>query len=107
MLLMLYKIGLLVLVFLSAFFIAAYLNLVLETPPLDYLISSALIAVAGFLLTIIIGYITLPPLRWVNGEPQDLRTALWDLMEIISAVDSVLCFSVWQFLVRKRRLLNA
>lgn len=107
MLPILYTIALLVITFLSAFFVAAYLNLVLETPPLRYLISSALIAVAGFLLTIIIGNITLPPLRWVNGEPQDLRTALWDLMEIISAVVSVLCFSVWQFSVRRRRMLNA
>jgi hypothetical protein len=42
MLYVLYTIALLVLAFLSAFFVAALVNLALKTPPLRYVISSAL-----------------------------------------------------------------
>jgi hypothetical protein len=93
----------LVFVFACAFFVALYINLVSETPAWRYLISSAVIAVAAFWLPGIIGNFTLPPLRWVNGEPQDLRTAIWDHLEVIGAVVAVLSFTTWQFTVRNRK----
>ena len=96
-----YTVALLAFVFVCAFFIALYLNLASERPAWRYLISSAVIAVASFWLTLIIGNSTLPPLRWFNGEPLNFRTSLWDRLEIIAAVVAVLCFSTWQVAVRK------
>jgi hypothetical protein len=92
---------LLLVVFASAFLVAFYINLVSRTPAWRYLISSAVIAVATFWLAGIIGNITLSPLRWFNGEPQDFRTAVWDHLDIIGTVVAVLCFTAWQFTVRK------
>lgn len=97
----LYTIALLAFVFVCAFFIALYINLVSDRPALRYLISSAAIAAASFWIIVIIGNFILPPLRWFNGEHQNFRTSVWDHLEIIGAVVAVLCFTAWQLAVRK------
>jgi L-asparagine transporter-like permease len=96
-----YTVALLAFVFVCAFFIALYINLVSERPALRYLISSAVVGVASFWLTVVVGNATLPPLRWFNGEPQNFRTSLWDHLEIIAALVAALCFTAWQLAVRK------
>ena len=90
-------------VFVCAFFVTFYINLVSETPAWRYLVSSALVAVAAFWLPNIIGNFTLPPQSWFNGEPQNFRTSVWDHLIIICGVSAVLCFTGWQFLVRRRK----
>ena len=98
-----YTVALLAFVFVCAFFIALYINLVSERPALRYLISSAAIAVTTFWLTVVVGNVTLPPLRWFNGDPQNFGTSLWDHLEIIAAVVAALCFTAWQVAVRKNK----
>jgi hypothetical protein len=90
-------------VFVCAFFITFYINLVTETPAWHYLVSSAIVSVAAFWLPNIIGNFTLAPLRWFNGEPQDLRTAVWDHLIVICAVSAVLCYIGWQLMVHNRK----
>ncbi len=85
-----------------AFFAVFYLNLVSETPAYRYLISSAMIAVLSFLLTDIICHRVLEPLLWFERD-NSWRAFFWDnRSEIIAAVVAVLCFSAWQFAVRKK-----
>jgi hypothetical protein len=101
-----YTVVLLAIAFGSGLLSALVLNSVLKTPLHRYLISSGLIVVISFWVTGIIGNFTFPPGRWVNGEPQDLRTALWDHLEIIAALAALICFATWQFAVRRRRRLR-
>lgn len=96
-----YTLVLLAIAFISGLLLALVLNGVLKTPPHRHLISSGLIVVVSFWVTGIIGNFTFPPGRWVNGEPQDLRTALWDHLEIIAALVAFICFAIWQFGVRR------
>jgi hypothetical protein len=98
-----YTVVLLAFVFVCAFFLAFYINLLSETPAWRYLISSALIAVVTFWITGIICTNTLEPLLWFERD-NSWRETLWDHRpEMIAALVAALSFAGWQFLVRKRR----
>jgi hypothetical protein len=88
---------------------ALFLNWILGTTLGRYLISSAIIGLISFLIIGMALLYTLPPLRWVNEVPQDLRTTLWDHSEIVSGVAAFACVSLWQIIARrkqKRTLVN-
>ena len=89
-------------VFVCAFFVAFFINLVTETFAWRYLISSAILTVVAFWVPNIIGHFLLPPVSWFNGEPQNLRTTIWDNLIYICALSAVVCFTVWQLIVRRR-----
>ena len=89
-------------VFVCAFFVAFFINLVTETFAWRHLISTAVVTVVAFWLPNIIGHMLLPPVRWFNGEPQDLRTAIWDNLIYVCALSAVACFTVWQLIARRR-----
>jgi hypothetical protein len=86
-----------------AFVAALYTNLILKTPPYHHLLSSTLITVGAFWLTGIICGRTLEPLLWFERD-DTWRALLWEWRPvIIAAIVAVLCFSVWQFTVRRIR----
>ncbi len=97
-----YTIVLLVFVFVCAFFLAFYINVVSETPAWRYLISSALIAVLTFWITGIIFTHTLEPMLWLERDNSWRETFLAHRPELFAAVIAALSFASWQFLVRKR-----
>ena len=82
---------------------ALLINLVSRTRVYLYLLSSALIGLAVYIATTIIGLEVLTPLSWVNEVPQDLRTAMWDHLHIISCGTGVIAITLWQLMVRLRR----
>lgn len=89
-------------VFVLGVICALLLNWLLQTSAIRYLLSSGIVSVVSFSFTAaFLGYM-LRPLRWVNGEPQNLTTALWDYLAILSAIVAVVCLAGWQFAVRFR-----
>ena len=82
---------------------ALLINLVSRTRIHRYLLSSALIGLAVYIATTIIGLELLPPLSWVNEVPQDLRTTLWDHLHLISCIAGIVTITLWQIIVRVRR----
>ena len=86
---------------------ACLLNLAFRTSLHRHLLSSALIGLAFYIVTTVIGLEVLPPLRWVNTVPQDLRTTLWDHLHLISCFAGVVAVTLWQLIVRVRRRLLA
>jgi len=63
-------------IFCSGAIFSLLLNWSLREPLGQHLLSSGIIAVVSFSLAAIILMEVLPPLRWSNSEPEDLRTAL-------------------------------
>jgi hypothetical protein len=86
---------------------AFLLNLVFRRTLYRYLFSSALIGLAAYIVTTVVGLEALPPLRWLNTVPQDLRTTLWDHLHLISCFAGVIAITLWQVIVRVRRKLIA
>ena len=82
---------------------ALLLNRLLRTPAKQYLVSSGLIAVVVNLVATLTLLFTLSPLRWSNGKPQDMRTALWEYLPIVAGAAGLICVAGWQFAVRVRR----
>ena len=89
-------------VFVVAFFVAFYVNLVTKTFAWRHLISTAAVTTVAFWLPNIIGNFVLPPISFVNGVPQDFRSALWDNIIYVCALTAVLTFIVWQLIARLR-----
>jgi hypothetical protein len=97
-----YTLALVAAVFICAFFVAFYVNVVSETPAWRYLISSALIAALTFWIAGVILTHALEPLLWFERD-NTWRETLWDHRpEIISFVIATFSFAGWQLLVRKR-----
>jgi Mg2+/citrate symporter len=92
------------LVFMSGVALAFILNCIFKTPRNHYLASSGMIAAVSYVATAGILLYALPPLDWVNGEPGDLRTVLWDHLITISTLVALICFIGWQIAARKRQL---
>jgi hypothetical protein len=88
-------------VFVAAFFVAFYINLVTETFPWRHLISTAVVTTVAFWLPNIIGNFVLPPVSFVNGVPQDFRSAVWNNIIYLCAFTAVLTFIVWQLIARR------
>jgi hypothetical protein len=86
---------------------ALLINLVSRTRIHRYLLSSALIGLATYIMATMIGLELLPPLSWVNEVPQDLRTTLWDHLHLLSCIAGVVGITLWQIIVRARRRLVA
>lgn len=94
----------LVLVFIFSVVFALFLNWMFRAPLKGYLVSSGVIAVVSYVVTTVILLYVLPPLHWINDQPQDLRTALWDNLGILASVSSLICFAAWQIVVRVRQI---
>jgi magnesium-transporting ATPase (P-type) len=90
-------------VFVSGVGFALLLNWLLRTPMRFYLLSSGIIAVISYSLVTVFLLTMLPPLRWVNEQPQDLRTALWDHLGILAAIITLVCLAGWQIIIRSHK----
>ena len=90
-------------VFVLGVVFALLLNWLLKTPTKRYLVSRGIIAVVSYSITTVILLKVLPPLRWVNEQPQDLRTTLWGHLGILAGAVALICLAGWQFALRLRR----
>jgi hypothetical protein len=88
-------------VFVTAFFVAFYVNLVTKTFAWRHLISTAVVTTLAFWLPNIISNFVLPPVSFFNGVPQDFRSALWDNIIYVCAFTAVLTFIAWQLIARR------
>ena len=60
------------------------INFILKVPYRNYLVSSGLVMMGGFLLTLAVLVFLPGTLSWVNEAPQNLRTVLWDYSILIA-----------------------
>ncbi len=60
------------------------------------LVSSIVVGTIVCLVTQIILITALGPLKWLNGEPMNFQTVLWDYSAIIALVSTIVSVVFWQ-----------
>ncbi len=83
--------------------VAVLANRLAGTPDKYLILSTGAIGTAVYALTVILFFEVIPPLRWTNGEPSDLRTAFWEHPLVLALVPAVFFVALWQAAMRRRR----
>lgn len=77
------------------------LNLIFRRRPGENLVSGTLVGFISF-AALFMALICWPArLHWINSQPQDWRTFMWDHSLIISFAFSIICISIWRFAAAK------
>ena len=93
-------------VFTGVLVAAVLINRRTKSRPGYLVLSSSIIGTTTYVFSAVALMRTLPPLRWDNGAPQDLRTAVWAALPFVALIPTILSVILWQ-LARRRKASRA